>query len=72
MRLTGECVWEDEWITDICISFGMSNHGYFHLPSKRTMYLFSLFLLSIGFVIFFNFLSPLRGILWALQMWLCV
>ena len=23
VRLTGECVLEEEWMTDICISFGM-------------------------------------------------
>ena len=32
VRLTGECVLEEEWMTDICISFGIWNH---HLLSCR-------------------------------------
>ena len=35
MRLTGECVLEEEWMTDICISFGMWNHWTFQYTFKQ-------------------------------------
>ena len=35
MRLTGECVLEEEWMTDICISFGMRNHWTFQFIFKQ-------------------------------------
>ena len=39
MRLTGECVLEEEWMTDICIFLGGCEIiGYFNLPSNRTRY----------------------------------
>ena len=45
VRLTGECVLEEEWMTDICISFGMWNRWiYFNLPSNRTMYVSPFFI----------------------------
>ena len=34
VRLTGECVLEEEWMTDICISFGMWNHWIFQFTFK--------------------------------------
>ena len=35
VRLTGECVLEEEWVTDICISFGMWNHWIFQFTFKQ-------------------------------------
>ena len=35
VRLTGECVLDEEWMTDICISFGMWNHWTFQFTFKQ-------------------------------------
>ena len=46
VRLTGECVLEEEWMTDICISFGMWNHWIFQFTFKQDMvYIFIDYLL---------------------------
>ena len=55
VRLTGECVLEEEWMTDICISFGCEIIGYFNLPSNRRMYVSSSFNFFFG-RIYYHFL----------------
>ena len=35
MRLTGECVLEEEWMADIFISFWMRNHWIFQTTFKQ-------------------------------------
>ena len=54
MKLTGKRVLEEEWMTDICISFGKII-GYFNLPSNREGYVsFILSYLLDKFVIIFT------------------
>ena len=51
VRLTGECVLEEEWMTDICISFGMWNN-FKYLQTERCMWSLCLASPLYGFVIY--------------------
>ena len=50
VRLTGECVLEEEWMTDIVFLLGFEIIGYFNLPSNRTMYVSSSFIFSFEWI----------------------
>ena len=59
VRLTGECVLEEEWMTDICISFGMWNHWKFQFIFKQNrvcvLIVYLLFWMDLLYSILFLF-----------------
>ena len=69
VRLTGECVLEEEWMTDICISFGMWNHWIINLPSNRRRYVSSFFIFSFGWICYLFIYYLLMNV--EVSEWLC-
>ena len=72
VRLTGECVLEEEWMPDICISFGMWDHWIFQFTFKQNdVYVLIVYLLFLdGFVIICKCEFMFEGV--SVCMWVCV